>query len=259
MSPVLRRGSDAGRTLRPGRSRVLPRLALEPGALRSTTTGLPSVEGRGEHSVYVPKGFAMDEAELRAFLRSAGAGDLITCTAAGLQATMLPFVYDASVGAQGALRGHLARNNEHWQAKPEAEALVILRGPDSYITPDWYASKREHGRVVPTWNYVTAHVHGELRVHDDIEFVRQSVHELTAKYEATRERPWAITDAPSRYIEGQLRAIVGVELLITRVDAKAKLSQNRPDPDITGVIQGLRDSGHEPMAEQVETHRPDRA
>lgn len=208
--------------------------------------------------MYVPQGFAMDEAELREFLLNAGAGDLITCTSAGLQATLLPFVYDASVGAHGALRGHLARNNEQWQSTPEGEALVILRGPDSYITPNWYASKQEHGSVVPTWNYVTAHVYGELRVHDDVDFVRQSVHELTAKHEATRERPWAITDAPARYVEGQLRAILGVELLITRVNAKAKLSQNRPEADITGVVEGLRESGDEPMAEQVEAHRPNR-
>lgn len=200
----------------------------------------------------------MDDAEVREFLLHAGAGDLITSTSAGLQATMLPFVYDASVGAHGALRGHLARNNEQWQLMPDREALVILRGPDSYITPSWYASKEEHGRVVPTWNYLTAHVHGELRVHDDLDFVRQSVHELTAKHEATRERPWAITDAPARYVEGQLRAIVGVELVITRIDAKAKLSQNRPGADITGVIQGLRQAGDQAMAEQVEAHRPDR-
>ena len=208
--------------------------------------------------MYVPSSFAMDDAVVRELLLHAGAGDLITSTSGGLQATFLPFVYDASVGAHGALRGHLARNNEQWQSTPQGEALVILRGPDSYVTPSWYASKQEHGRVVPTWNYVTAHVHGELRVHDDLEFVRRSVHELTAKHEATREQPWAVTDAPARYVEGQLRAIVGVELLITRVDAKAKLSQNRPAADITGVVRGLRESGDESMAEQVEAHRPER-
>ena len=208
--------------------------------------------------MYVPKAFAMDDDDVRAFLLNAGAGDLITCTDAGLRATMLPFVFDPSVGAHGALRGHLARNNEQWQSTPDGEALVILRGPDSYITPNWYASKREHGRVVPTWNYVTAHVYGELRVHDDIDFVRLSVHELTTKHEATREQPWAITDAPTGYVEGQLRAIVGVELRITRVTAKAKLSQNRPEADITGVIEGLRASGDQSMAEQVEVHRPRR-
>lgn len=209
--------------------------------------------------MYVPKGFAMEDAAVAELLLHAGAGDLITSTAVGLQATFLPFVYDASVGAHGALRGHLARNNEQWQSAPEGEALVIMRGPDSYVTPSWYASKREHGRVVPTWNYVTAHVYGELRVHDDLDFVRQSVHELTAKHEARRQRPWAVADAPTGYVEGQLRAIVGVELLITRVAAKAKLSQNRSDADISGVVQGLRESGDEPMAEQVEAHRPRRA
>ena len=119
-----------------------------------------------------------------------------------------------------------------------------------------YAAKREHGRVVPTWNYVTAHVYGEMHVHDDVNFVRRVVHELTDKHEAARERPWAVADAPARFVEGQLRAIVGVELLITRVHAKAKLSQNRSDVDIDGVVAGLREAGEDRMAEQVEGHRP---
>lgn len=208
--------------------------------------------------MYVPQGFAMDEGELSEFLLHAGAGDLVTHGPAGLLATLIPFVYDASVGPHGALRGHLARNNEQWQSAADGEALVILRGPDAYITPTWYATKREHGRVVPTWNYVTAHVYGELRVHDDIDFVRRVVHELTDKHEAARERPWAVEDAPARFVEGQLRAVVGVELVITRVHAKAKLSQNRSDGDIDGVLAGLREVGEERMAEEVEGHRPTR-
>lgn len=208
--------------------------------------------------MYVPKGFEMTEPELGRFLLQSGAGDLVTQGPAGLLATLIPFVYDAAVGPHGALRGHLARNNEQWRCVADGEALVILRGPDAYITPSWYASKREHGRVVPTWNYVTAHVYGRLRVHDDVDFVRRVVHELTDKHEAARAQPWAVQDAPARYVEGQLRAIVGVEVLITRVQAKAKLSQNRPDADIEGVIDGLRGSGAQPMAEQVEEHRPER-
>ena len=206
--------------------------------------------------MYVPTAFEMGDDEIRRFLHEAGAGDLVTRGAGGLLATLLPFVYDETAGEFGTLRGHVARNNEQWQDVLDEEALVILHGPDGYVTPSWYATKHEHGRVVPTWNYVTAHVYGQLRVQDDVDFVRSVVHELTAKHEARRDAPWAVGDAPARYVEGQLRAIVGVELLITRVHAKAKLSQNRSDADIDGVIGGLRESGQHHMADQVETHRP---
>ena len=209
--------------------------------------------------MYVPKGFEMGEPELARFLMHSGAGDLVTHGPSGLSATLIPFVYDASAGPHGTLRGHLARNNEQWQDADGTQALVILRGPDAYITPSWYATKREHGRVVPTWNYVTAHVHGDLRIHDDVDFVRRVVHDLTEKHESAREQPWAVEDAPARFVEGQLRAVVGVELRITRVDAKAKVSQNRPEQDIDGVLAGLRESGEDRMAEHVEARRPARS
>jgi transcriptional regulator len=155
----------------------------------------------------------------------------------------------------GALHGHLARNNDQWRAGSAGEALVIVRGPNAYISPGWYASKVEHGRVVPTWNYVTAHVYGELVVHDDPVWTEDLVRRLTAKHEAYRERPWSVDDAPRPFIEGQLRAIVGVELLITRVEAKAKLSQNRPAADVDGVIAGLRDRGDAASADAAEQAR----
>ena len=136
---------------------------------------------------------------------------------------------------------------------PSGEALVIVRGPDAYITPGWYASKTEHGRVVPTWNYVTAHVYGRFVVHDDPVWTENLVRRLTAKHEAYREDDaWSVDDAPRAFIEGQLRAIVGVELEITRIEAKAKLSQNRPEADIAGVIAGLRERGDAASADAVE-------
>lgn len=205
--------------------------------------------------MYVPRGFEMGDAELERFLLASGAGDLITQGPQGLLATLVPFVYDATTGEHGALRGHLARNNEQWKTAVDGEALVVLRGPDTYISPTWYATKLEHGRVVPTWNYVTAHVYGELRIHDDIDFVRAVVRDLTTKHEAGRQPEWSVDDAPARYVEGLLRAIVGVELVITRVQAKAKLSQNRPT-DIDGVVTGLRETGEHRMADEVEAHRP---
>jgi transcriptional regulator len=206
--------------------------------------------------MYVPTHFAMDDAAVQQLLAEHGAGDLVTVTPQGLVATMLPFVYDPEAGPHGALLGHVARNNEHWRLPAIGEALVILRGPDTYVTPGWYASKVEHGRVVPTWNYVTAHVHGELVVHDDVEWLGSLVRRLTAKHEAGRAQPWSVEDAPPAFTAGQLRAIVGVEVRISRIEAKAKLSQNRPAADIDGVVAGLRADGDPTMAQAVEDARP---
>jgi transcriptional regulator len=207
--------------------------------------------------MYVPAHFAMAEAAVQRLLVEHGAGDLITATSQGLLATMLPFVFDPAAGPHGALFGHLARNNDQWRHPALGEALVILRGPDAYISPSWYASKAEHGRVVPTWNYVTAHVYGELVVHDDVEWLGDLVRRLTEKHEAGRPRPWSVDDAPPAFVAGQLRAIVGVELRISRIEAKAKLSQNRPAADIDGVVDGS--AAHDPeMARAVEDARPRR-
>jgi transcriptional regulator len=208
--------------------------------------------------VYVPKHFAMSDPDVLELLGRHGAGDLVTATSAGLLATMLPFVHDPEPGQHGALLGHLARNNEHWRLPPVGEAMVILRGPDAYVTPSWYRSKAEHGRVVPTWNYVTAHVYGELVVHDDVEWVGDLVHRLTEKHEADRPEPWAVTDAPPAFVAGQLRAIVGVELRISRIEAKAKLSQNRPAADVDGVVEGARSQGDAEMARAVREAAPTR-
>jgi transcriptional regulator len=135
--------------------------------------------------------------------------------------------------------------------------MVILRGPDAYVTPSWYASKVEHGRVVPTWNYVTAHVYGSLVVHDDPAWVEDLVGRLTRKHEAGREREWAVTDAPPAFVAGQLRAIVGVELRITRIQAKAKLSQNRSAADVDGVVRGALADGQPAMARRCRPRGPD--
>ena len=205
--------------------------------------------------MYVPGHFAADEAVVTELLRNHGAADLVTVTPQGLAATLLPFVYEPSIGSLGALHGHLARNNDQWKLPVTGEALVIVRGPDAYITPGWYASKTEHGRVVPTWNYVTAHVYGRLVVHDDPTWTEDLVRRLTAKHEAYRDQPWSVDDAPRAFIEGQLRAIVGIELEITRIEAKAKLSQNRPATDVDGVITGLRERGDLASAAAVERAR----
>jgi transcriptional regulator len=205
--------------------------------------------------MYVPKHFAVADADVIDLLRHHGAADLVTATADGLVATFLPFVFDPTVGQRGALLGHVARNNDQWRRAPVGEALVIVRGSDAYVTPSWYATKVEHGRVVPTWNYVTAHVHGQLVVRDDPAWVEDLVRRLTVKHEADRAQPWSVDDAPERFVAGQLRAIVGVEVLISRIEAKAKLSQNRSDADIDGVIKGLVSDGNEASAAAVRAAR----
>lgn len=215
--------------------------------------------------MYVPAHFAPGQSVVDELLRNHGAADLVTVTERGLVATMLPFIYvppsdpattgPRSAGQHGSLHGHLARNNDQWKLTATGESLAIVRGPDAYISPGWYASKAEHGRVVPTWNYVTAHVYGRFVVHDDPVWTEDLVRRLTLKHEAHRDHPWSVDDAPRQFVEGQLRAIVGVELEITRIEAKAKLSQNRPPADVAGVIEGLRERGDKEMADAVDQAR----
>jgi transcriptional regulator len=154
-----------------------------------------------------------------------------------------------------ALLGHLARNNDQWRRPVLGEALAILRGPDAYVSPSWYATKTEHGRVVPTWNYIVVHAYGELVVHDDPAWVEALVRRLTGQHEAGRPHPWSVDDAPGGYLHGQLRAIVGIELRITRLEAKWKLSQNRSAADVDGVITGLRATGQNPTATAMDRTR----
>lgn len=202
--------------------------------------------------MYVPAHFAGDDAAVQELLANHGAADLVTMTPDGLTATMLPFVHDPE---RNVLRGHFARNNEHWRLPVIGEALVIVRGPDAYVSPSWYESKRDHGRVVPTWNYITAHVYGTMTVHDDPAWVEDVVRRLSEHHEAGRAEPWSVDDAPAKYVSGQLRAIVGVEIAITRIEAKFKLSQNRPAADVDGVIDGLRADGDDRSAAAVAQHK----
>ena len=206
--------------------------------------------------MYIPAHFRADDDDVRELLRNHGAADLITSTANGILATMLPFVYEEpgsspEAGQHGRLLGHVARNNDQWRNPAQGDALVIVRGPDAYISPSWYATKRQHGRVVPTWNYVTAHLYGPLLVHDDVAWVEALVRRLTARHESSRPEPWSPDDSPESYFRGQLRAIVGLELPISRIEGKFKLSQNRPEADVDGVIEGLTASGRPAVADAM--------
>ena len=156
--------------------------------------------------MYVPSHFAVPAERQAELLGRGGFAHLVTPTADGLMSTPLPLLYEAE---RNVLLGHVARNNPHWRDLPDAESLAILTGPDAYVSPGYYASKREHGRTVPTWNYEVLHVHGRLVAHDDVEWLRDLVTRLTDTHEAVRDEPWHVTDAPERFIDGQLRAIVG--------------------------------------------------
>lgn len=187
--------------------------------------------------MYVPRHFAVDDpAAVDAFLAAHPAGQLVTVGPDGApDVTLVPYVLDGD-----RVRVHLARANEHWRrVRDDAPGLFVVTGADAYVSPGWYASKREHGRVVPTWNYSAVHLRGTVRVHDDPEWLLDLVTSLTDRHESGRREPWAVTDAPERYVTGQLKAIVGVELLVEQVEAKAKLSQNRSVDDRLGTIAGL--------------------
>ena len=180
-----------------------------------------------------------------------GTAQLVTVGADGFPlATLLPVIW-----RDGTVRAHMARANEHWRQIGDATpALLVVTGPQAYVSPSWYASKAEHGRVVPTWNYTAVHLTGRARVHEDAAWLRDAVDELVEHHEAGRARPWRSTDAPGRFVEGQLRAVVGIEVSVERVEAKAKLSQNRSAADREGVVRGLRaedSAGAAAVAEQM--------
>lgn len=183
--------------------------------------------------MYVPTAFAMDDGEGLALVAAHPLAQLVVATDDGLTATPVPLIVRGDT-----LVGHLARLNPFW--RHPGPALAIFTGAASYISPNWFPSKREHGRVVPTWNYETVQVHGTLVVHDDDEWKLTVLTTLTDRFEAPSPVPWKVTDAPGDYIAAAVRNVVGIELVDLRVEAKSKLSQNRAEPDRAGVVHGLR-------------------
>jgi transcriptional regulator len=173
---------------------------------------------------------------------------LVTHGPGGFRASILPMLFDPDDGPHGTLRGHVARGNPQWReieasiaprGDGAGEALAIFDGPDAYISPAWYEEKRLTGKVVPTWNYVTVQAHGTITTVHDVDWLIPHVSRLVARHEAARPDPWALSDAPDDYVRSQARAIVGLELRIARLEAKAKLSQNRSEADIDGTVAGL--------------------
>ena len=213
--------------------------------------------------MYIPSSYAEhDPQALFDFIDAHPLAVLVSSSATGgLYATHLPLVLDRAAGPSGTLAGHLARANPHQRliAQGAREALVIFSGPEAYITPEWYPAKREHGRVVPTWNYVAVHAWGTLTLRDDAAFLRDHLQSLTARHESDRGGTWQVGDAPAEFVAGQLKAIVGFELSIARLEGKWKMSQNRSDADIDGVIRGLTatgDANDATVAEVVAARRP---
>lgn len=192
--------------------------------------------------MYLPKHFEETDVNvLHQLVRAHPFGALVTLTQNGLEANHIPFLVQSDPAPYGTLHGHIARANPLWRdVSPNVQALVIFQGPQTFISPSWYPSKKETGKVVPTWNYAVVHARGQIRVMDDPVWVRAHVEELTNRHEAERPAPWKVTDAPADYIEKMAGAIVGLEIPIVQLVGKWKVSQNRSPRDREGVIEGLR-------------------
>ena len=207
--------------------------------------------------MYIPKHFDQsDTATLHVLMQAQPLATLITLASSGLDANHLPLHLSTALGPLGTLRGHVARANPLWkEPAQDMEVLAVFHGVQAYVSPNWYPSKAEHGKAVPTWNYAVVHAHGRLKVVEDATWLRAHLDALTAHNEANQAQPWKPSDAPADYLEKMMSAIIGIEIEITRLSGKFKLSQNQTEPNQTGVIQGLRATGQPPaiaMAALVE-------
>ena len=210
--------------------------------------------------MYLPQHFEEAQAgEFHQLIRAHPLGALVVYGPNGLDANHLPFELVTPSGENATLQAHVARANPVWQeVKNGDEVLVIFRAAEGYISPNWYPSKHELHRQVPTWNYQVVHVHGQIQIHDDEKFVRGVVARLTREHEGRtgQERPWKMTDSDPAYIEAMLKAIVGIKIAITRVVGKSKLSQNKGARDRLGAVQGLQELGSQPLADAMRATLP---
>ncbi|MBZ9799365.1 FMN-binding negative transcriptional regulator [Mesorhizobium sp. ES1-4] len=190
--------------------------------------------------MYTPPAFRDDDKDsLIATIRAARLANLVTATADGPLATPLPLFLDETEGEHGVIHGHLARANPQWRVPAIGDGLAIFMGPDAYVTPAWYATKQETGKVVPTWNYAAVHAYGPVEFFEDADRLLAVVTRLTNLHEGVRAAPWAVSDAPPDFIQSQLRGIVGLRMPVTRLEGKRKMSQNRNAADRAGVVAGL--------------------
>jgi transcriptional regulator len=192
--------------------------------------------------MYQPPHFREDRIEVQHdLIRAHPLGLFVTSGPGGLMANHVPFLIYSDTGAHGTLRAHIARANPHWREFAAVEqCLVVFQGPQEYVTPSWYPTKQEHGKVVPTWNYVTVQAWGRPRVVEDTAWLRRQIEDLTLLKEGARPAPWKVDDAPLQFVMSQMKAIIGVEVPIDRIEGKWKVSQNRPEGDRRGVVAGLR-------------------
>ena len=197
--------------------------------------------------MYIPPHFNEERVDvLHQLIREHGLATLVTYGSSGLIASHVPLVLDTSDPSlkYGTLRGHLSRANQQWRDySPEVPALAIFAGPQHYITPSWYPAKTEHGKVVPSWNYIVVHAYGRLETYDDRESLLANVEALTTHHEASRPEPWKVADAPASYIDAQLKGIIGISLRIDRLEGKWKISQNRSPTDQASVAAALHEAG----------------
>jgi transcriptional regulator len=206
--------------------------------------------------MYCPTLFREERLEvLHACIRGHPLGLLISQASSGLLANLLPFVLKSTGSERGVLQAHMARANPQWRELDEQRVLVVFRGPDAYVSPSLYATKKQTGKVVPTWNYAMVQARGTARLRDDVGWLTPQLNALTAGREAGRPQPWSVADAPPDYIEAQKRAIVGIEIEIAELEGKWKVSQNQPEANRRSVIEGFSaDAGTREMAELVRTY-----
>lgn len=205
--------------------------------------------------MYQPPHFIeTDETVLRALIEAHPLGLLISASGEDVLANPVPFLVSVKDGIT-TLRAHLSKANPQWRhIRDGASVLVVFQGADSYITPSWYQSKAEHGKVVPTWNYAMVQARGTATVHEGPEWLGPQVNELTDRHEADRPAPWKVDDAPEAFVAAQLRGIVGIEIVVSQLTGKWKVSQNRPEADRRGVHAGLASQGEDDMAGLVALH-----
>ncbi len=202
--------------------------------------------------MYVPRHFQeTDVPTLHAAIRDIAFGTLVSAGPDGLIASHVPMFLDPAQGPNGTLIGHVARANPHGRVASEIEALAMFVGANCYVTPSYYAAKREHGKVVPTWNYVAVHAYGRLEWFDDAERLLALVTRLTDIHETPRADRWAVTDAPADFVAGMLKGFIGFALPIARLEGKWKMSQNRPAADYPGIVEGLKRDDYGAVADLV--------
>lgn len=200
--------------------------------------------------MYLPSHFREDRLEVQHdLIRAHPLGTVITAGPGGLMANLVPCLVYSDEGELGTLRAHFSRGNPQWKELGEVkECLVVFHGPEGYITPSWYPTKKETGKVVPTWNFATVHAWGAPRVVDDAAWLRRQIEDLTHSQESIRPQPWRVDDAPESFIAAQMKGVIGIEIPISRIEGKWKVSQNRPAADREGVVAGLLAQGRQSEA-----------